>query len=147
MAALGKHHGITPELYKNGGCPELVSLKTCPSEGGCPENPGVLPGQRLNAGGNADGKLDTLASGVNSESAASPPVTIGSPVRTESPLERTSSPPEPVRMGSPPKPLRVGSPPESVRMASPRGHSCSTESLDSGPRPLASPGSRDSVRF
>ena len=134
VEALAKHHGVAPEPCKDGGCPELASLKTCPSEVVCP---GVVTSQGLGGGtgggGSTDGSVDTLGirGGVSPEKRASPPVRATSPsVRTESPMARTSSPP-----GGP------------VRSASSEGLTCSAESLGSGPRPPASPGSRDSVTF
>ena len=132
VEALAKHHGVAPEPCKDGGCPELASVKTCPSEVGCP---GVVKGQDLGGGpaggGSTDGSVDTLGirDGVSPEKRESPPVTTASPtVRTESPMVRTSSP-----QGGP------------VRSGSSQGLTCSAESLGSGPRPPASPGSRDSV--
>ena len=136
VEALGKHHGVTPEPCLDRGCPELASLKACPSEGGCPEDPVVVTNQGLSAG--IDGPVDTLGlmGVISPERRASPPVTSASPpvsaasptIRTESPVIRTSSPPGPVRTGS-----------------FSQGLSCSAESLGSGPRPPPSPGSRDSV--
>ena len=135
VEALGKHHGVTPEPCKDGGCPELASLKTCPSERGCPGDPGVVTNQGPSA--SVDDPVDTLgiAGVISPERRASPPVTSASPpvsatsptIRTESPMVRTSSPAGP------------------VRMSSSQGLSCSAESLGSGPRPPPSPGSRDSV--
>ena len=142
VEALGKHHGVTPEPCKDGGCPEpLASSKTSSSEVG-PVEPGVVTNQGLTGdtagGGSIGGSVDTLGitDGVSPERESHPVTTESPPVRATSPTVRTES-----------TMVRTSSPPGPVSRGSSQGRSCSAESFGSGPRPPASPGSRDSVRF
>ena len=131
VEALNKHHDLDQALNKHPGN-EHHDVSPEPSK-----EAGSLERAALRAASNENGCSHDL--GTQDLSAVS--VCEVSPERRKSPpltsaVKRTGSPP--TRTPSPPRPTRPGEG---------ETHSCSVESLGSGPRPSASPGSRDSVRF
>ena len=131
VEALNKHHDLDQALNKHPGN-EHHDVSPEPSK-----EAGSLERAALRAASNENGCSHELGTPelssvsvceVSPERRKSPPLT--------SAVKRTGSPP--TRTPSPPRPWRAGEG---------ETHSCSVESLGSGPRPLASPGSRDSVRF
>ena len=131
MEALNKHHDHDHALGKHPGN-EHHDVSPEPSK-----EAGSLERAALRAASNANGCSHDLGTPdlssvsvceVSPERRKSPPLT-SAVKRTESPPTRTPSPPRPTRSGEG------------------ETHSCSVESLGSGPRPSVSPGSRDSVRF
>ena len=129
--ALGKHLGNEHDLGKHPGN-EHHDVSPEPSK-----EAGSLEQAALRAASNENGCSHELGTPdlssvsvceVSPERRKSPPLT-SAVKRTESPPTRTPSPPRPRGPGEG------------------ETHSCSVESLASGPRPSVSPGSRDSVKF